>query len=56
MVVISSAEFRNNMKKYLDAAKKERIIIQRGKMNPLCWLHKTMHPMQIWLAPLLVTK
>ena len=31
MVVISSAEFRNNMKKYLDAAKNERVIIQRGK-------------------------
>ena len=31
MVVISSAEFRNNMKKYLDTAKNERVIIQRGK-------------------------
>lgn len=31
MVVISSAEFRNNMKKYLDAANNERVIIQRGK-------------------------
>ncbi len=31
MVVISSAEFRNNMKKYLDTAKSERVIIQRGK-------------------------
>ena len=31
MVVISSAEFRNNMKKYLDKAKSERVIIQRGK-------------------------
>ncbi len=31
MVVISSAEFRNNMKKYLDTAKTERVIIQRGR-------------------------
>lgn len=31
MRVISSAEFRNNMKKYLDLADKERIVVQRGK-------------------------
>ena len=31
MVVISSAELRNNMKKYLDLARTERIIIQRGR-------------------------
>jgi len=31
MIVISSAELRNNMKKYLDIAKKEKVIIQRGK-------------------------
>jgi hypothetical protein len=31
MRVISSAELRNNMKKYLDLARDERIIIQRGK-------------------------
>lgn len=31
MRVISSAEFRNNMKKYLDLAHKERIVVQRGK-------------------------
>ena len=31
MVVISSAEFRNNMKKYLDLARTERVVIQRGK-------------------------
>jgi hypothetical protein len=31
MIVISSAELRNNMKKYLDLAKSESIIIQRGK-------------------------
>ena len=31
MRVISSAELRNNMKKYLDLAGKEQIVIQRGK-------------------------
>ena len=31
MVVISSAELRNNLKKYLDLARTERIIIQRGR-------------------------
>ncbi len=31
MRVISSSELRNNMKKYLDLATKEKIVIQRGK-------------------------
>ncbi|WP_010664231.1 type II toxin-antitoxin system Phd/YefM family antitoxin [Marinilabilia salmonicolor] len=31
MRVISSAELRSNMKKYLDLAAHEQIIIQRGK-------------------------
>jgi len=31
MTVISSAELRNNIKKYLDTAKTETVIIQRGK-------------------------
>ena len=31
MVVISSAELRGNMKKYLDIAKREQVLIQRGK-------------------------
>lgn len=31
MVVISSAELRNNMKKYLDMARTERVVIQRGR-------------------------
>jgi hypothetical protein len=31
MVVISSAELRSNMKKYLDIAKTEQVLIQRGK-------------------------
>ena len=31
MRVISSSELRNNMKKYLDLAANERILIQRGR-------------------------
>ena len=31
MVVISSAELRSNMKKYLDIAKTEQVLIQRGE-------------------------
>lgn len=31
MVVISSAELRNNLKKYLDLARTERVVVQRGR-------------------------
>jgi len=31
MVVISTAELRNNMKKYFDTAATETVVIQRGK-------------------------
>jgi hypothetical protein len=31
MIVISPSELRSNLKKYLDLAKTERIVIQRGK-------------------------
>jgi hypothetical protein len=31
MIVISSTELRNNIKKYLDMAKKEEVVIQRGR-------------------------
>ena len=31
MIVISPSELRGNLKKYLDMAEKERIVIQRGK-------------------------
>ena len=31
MIVINSGELRRNLKKYLDMADKERVIIQRGK-------------------------
>jgi len=31
MIVISPAELRSNLKKYLDLADKEKIIIQRGR-------------------------
>lgn len=30
MIVISAGELRNNMKKYLDMAATERVVIQRG--------------------------
>jgi hypothetical protein len=33
MIVISSAEPRNNIKKYLDLATTETVVIQRGKMD-----------------------
>ena len=39
MVVISSAELRNNMKKYLDTAANETVVIQRGKTEMFV-LHK----------------
>ena len=35
MVIISSAELRNNMKKYLDIAKNEKVVIQRGRNETL---------------------
>jgi len=31
MIVVSSAELRNNLKKYLDTATTETVVIQRGK-------------------------
>ena len=31
MVIISSAELRNNLKKYRDIAKNEKVVIQRGR-------------------------
>ncbi len=31
MIVISSAELRGNMKKYLDLASSEQVFVQRGK-------------------------
>ena len=31
MIVISTAELRNNLKKYLDLARTERVVIQRGR-------------------------
>ena len=31
MIAISTAEFRGNMKKYLDLAGSEQVLIQRGK-------------------------
>lgn len=31
MIIISSAELRSNLKKYLDLAKTEKVVIQRGR-------------------------
>ena len=31
MIVVSSAELRNNLKKYLDTATTETVVIQRGR-------------------------
>jgi hypothetical protein len=33
MIVISSTELRSNMKKYLDIANRERVLIQRGRTD-----------------------
>ena len=49
MVVISSAELRNNMKKYLDIAKKEQVLIQRGK-NETFVLTAQQNPIEYDLA------
>ncbi len=35
MIVISPSKLRVNLKKYLDLAEKERIVIQRGKKENL---------------------
>ena len=40
MLVISSAELRHNMKKYLDRAKEEPIVIQRGKTETFVLVRK----------------
>jgi hypothetical protein len=44
MVVISSAELRNNMKKYLDLATDEMVIIQRGKTETFVLTSKKQMP------------
>ena len=49
MVVISSAELRSNMKKYLDIAKKEQVVIQRGK-NETFVLVAQQNPVEYDLA------
>jgi len=49
MVVISSAELRSNMKKYLDIAKTEQVLIQRGK-NETCVLSAQQTPAEYDLA------
>ena len=49
MVVISSAELRGNMKKYLDIAKREQVLIQRGK-NETFILTAQKNPVEYDLA------
>ncbi len=49
MVVISSAELRSNMKKYLDIAKREQVLIQRGK-NETFILTAQQNPVEYDLA------
>ena len=49
MVVISSAELRSNMKKYLDIAKTEQVLIQRGK-NETFILSAHYNPVEYDLA------
>lgn len=49
MVVISSAELRGNMKKYLDIAKREQVLIQRGK-NETFVLTAQQNPVEYDLA------
>lgn len=49
MVVISSAELRSNMKKYLDIAKREQVFIQRGK-NETFVLSLQQNPVEYDLA------
>lgn len=49
MVVISSAELRSNMKKYLDIAKREQVLIQRGK-NETFVLSMQQSPVEYDLA------
>ena len=49
MVVISSAELRSNMKKYLDIAKTEQVLIQRGK-NETFVLVAQQNPVEYDLA------
>ena len=44
MTVISSAELRNNIKKYLDTAKTETVIIQRGKTETFVFHKKENFP------------
>lgn len=49
MVVISSAELRSNMKKYLDIAKTEQVLIQRGK-NEIFVLTALQNPVEYDLS------
>ena len=44
MKVISSAELRNNIKKYLDTARTETVVIQRGKTETFVLIRQDSLP------------
>jgi hypothetical protein len=44
MKVISSAELRSNMKKYLDLASTETVVVQRGRMETFVLQKKELLP------------
>jgi hypothetical protein len=51
MVVISSVELRNNMKKYLDTAKTETVVIQRGEAETFILQKKDSLPETVSQLP-----
>ena len=44
MVVISTAELRNNLKKYLNLARTERVVIQRGRDESFVFISQKHAP------------
>ena len=49
MVVISTAELRNNLKKYLDLARTERVVIQRGRDESFVLIAQGLLPLMMSL-------
>lgn len=56
MIVISSTELRNNMKKYLDLAKTEKVIIQRGRNETFVLVAQTNADEEDFLRAITVDK
>jgi hypothetical protein len=50
MIVISSAELRGNLKKYLDIANQEQVLIQRGKTETYLLLRQNHFDMDTDLS------